>query len=464
MLQTWHIGVDDTDSNFGMCTTFLATILIDFMLALPLELLDFPKLIRLNPNIPYKTRGNGAIAISFMASEDLKDKFWNGAIDRVKQYADVDDPQTDPGLVLLQGEVPSDFIELYKQALYQVIPLESVKNMLKKHPTDTFFIKKGRGLIGATAAIGATLLHDYTYELIIYRDLKEKKPERLIDPISVINADKNTPLSFSNYDYENKQVMITPHGPDPVFCGIRGETSNAVIQMWKMIQIFEPIQTSMLFRTNQHTQVHFPKQFSGDEISPHHSVILRGSVVKNPYNLPGGHVIFTIKSGNISIDCAAYEPTKQFRKIIRELMEGDEVLVFGGVRPASVETPTTVNIEEIQIIKLVTIREKITPKCPNCGASLTSAGKNKGLKCKKCSYKSTKRNFNYKSRSRKIRPGMRYVIPVCAQRHLTKPISRNEPLQFHLTSEIDFQKAFYDFLKRRTELNDHFVKKKEISI
>lgn len=461
MLQTWHLGVDDTDSNYGMCTTFLATLIVDFLLTLPVEFLDFPKLIRLNPNIPYKTRGNGAVAISFMASEKIKDKIWNGAIDHVKQNADVTDPQTDPGLVLLQGEVPSDFTELYQQAVYKVIPLKSVKKILKEHPTEVFYIKKGRGLIGATAAIGATLSHDYTYEFITYRDPKEKKPERLIDSTSVINADKNTPLSFSNYDYEHKQVMITPHGPDPVFCGIRGETSSAVIRMWEQIKIFEPIQTSMIFRTNQHTQVHFPKLYSGQEISPHLSVIVRGSVVKKPRDYPGGHVIFTINSGEASIDCAAYEPTKRFRKIIRELMEGDEVLVYGGVRPASVKTPITINIEEIQIIKLIVIQEKITPKCPICGASLTSAGKDKGLKCKKCSYSSPKKKFSYKLKSRKIRTGVRYKIPVCAQRHLTRPISRNIPLQFHLTSETDFQKAFNNFLNRRKELNCHIVNKRD---
>jgi tRNA(Ile2)-agmatinylcytidine synthase len=463
VLQTWHLGVDDTDSNRGMCTTYLATLLTDFLLTLPLKFLDFPKLVRLNPNIPYKTRGNGAVAISFMAPKKIKDEIWNGAVDRVKQNADVNDPLTDPGLVLLEGEVPLAFTKVYHQALFQVILLKSVKTMLKEHITETFHIKKGRGLIGAVAAIGATLSDDYTYELITYRNPNEKKPNRLIDPVSVINADKNTPLSFSNYDYEHKQVMITPHGPDPVFCGIRGETSSAVIQMWNQIKILEPIQTSMIFRTNQHTQVHFPKLFQGDEISPYLSVTIKGSVVKKPYDHPGGHVIFTIKSKKTLIDCAAYEPTKRFRKIVRELIEGDEVQIYGGVRPASARTPITINVEEIQILKLVPIKEKISLKCPMCGASLTSAGKNKGLKCKKCSFSSSEENQLFKLKSRKIRAGVRYVIPVCAQRHLTKPISRGSPLQFHLTPETDFQKAFYDYLKKRMEINDHIVNEKEDS-
>src|SRR2546422_7360429 len=56
-----YLGVDDTDSLRGMCTTFLATELVR---ALPgLDLIGFPRLVRLNPNIPWKTRGNGAVCL-----------------------------------------------------------------------------------------------------------------------------------------------------------------------------------------------------------------------------------------------------------------------------------------------------------------------------------------------------------------------------------------------------------------
>src|SRR6059036_1891027 len=56
------IGVDDTDSLQGMCTTFLATEIIRELTGY-YHLIGYPRLVRLNPNIPWKTRGNGAIAI-----------------------------------------------------------------------------------------------------------------------------------------------------------------------------------------------------------------------------------------------------------------------------------------------------------------------------------------------------------------------------------------------------------------
>jgi len=458
MLQTWHIGVDDTDSKNGMCTTYLATLLVDFLLEYQVKFLDFPKLIRLNPNIPYKTRGNGAVAITVTGPEEIEDEIWKGMVDLVKKYADVNDPNTNPGLVFLKGEITPPIRKLYHQCLFQVIPLNLVKQLLGKHPSEkNYFMKNGRGLIGATAAIGADLSNDYTFEFIAYRDPNLKKVERLIDIQSVITADKNNPLSFNNYDYENNQMMISPHGPDPVFCGIRGETSDGVIQMWKSIKILEPVQTTMIFRSNQHTQVHFKKEFLGTEVEPYLSVIVRGVVSKKPQNYPGGHVIFSIKSGTVSIDCAAYEPTKRFRKVVRELIEGDEIVVLGGVRPASKTIPLTINLEEFQIIQLRSAYKQITPNCPLCGASLTSAGKTQGFKCKKCSYISLKKDYINIPISRKIRAGVRYVIPVCAQRHLTKPVTRDLSLQFHLPTIYDFQQAFYKFLEIREQLNNHIV-------
>src|SRR5438552_10916308 len=56
------IGVDDTDSLTGMCTTFLAGELVR-ELTRAYDLIGYPRLVRLNPNIAWKTRGNGAACI-----------------------------------------------------------------------------------------------------------------------------------------------------------------------------------------------------------------------------------------------------------------------------------------------------------------------------------------------------------------------------------------------------------------
>ncbi|MCJ2534418.1 MAG: OB-fold nucleic acid binding domain-containing protein, partial [Candidatus Thermoplasmatota archaeon] len=76
-----------------------------------------------------------------------------------------------------------------------------------------------------------------------------------------------------------------------------------------------------------------------------------------------GFILFKIKDSTGTIDCAAYEPTKEFRHVVRDLVVGDVVEVYGGVR----KKPLTVNIEKINIIRLKEISEKIeNPVCPKC--------------------------------------------------------------------------------------------------
>lgn len=58
-----HIGFDDTDSPSGGCTTYIAARLVDVLSGLGARFVDYPNLLRLNPNVPWKTRGNGAVCL-----------------------------------------------------------------------------------------------------------------------------------------------------------------------------------------------------------------------------------------------------------------------------------------------------------------------------------------------------------------------------------------------------------------
>ncbi|MDX1535049.1 MAG: hypothetical protein R3291_05465, partial [Thermoplasmata archaeon] len=61
--MTLFVGLDDTDSPRSMCTTYVATELIARFRRLGWGVEAYPRLVRLNPNIPWKTRGNGALAL-----------------------------------------------------------------------------------------------------------------------------------------------------------------------------------------------------------------------------------------------------------------------------------------------------------------------------------------------------------------------------------------------------------------
>lgn len=454
MNKLYHLAIDDTDSNTSMCTTYLGTIILELLKDNNAEFIDFPWLIRLNPNIPYKTRGNGSVKISFYCNSEMIDDLWKKIVNLVRQYSDIEAENTSPGVVLLQGEIPAFFNKLYIKALYELIELEDVKSNLEvyKNKLKLFSLKEGRGLIGASSAIGA-ILSDYTYEFIAYRYEKNCKTKRVIDKQSVLKADKATPLTFNNIDYDHgNDVMILPHGNDPIFCGIRGETTEQVIEMWKKLNIEEPIEKVMIFRTNQHTKVHFPKLFNGDELGPYKSVKTIGKIITNPHDIEGGHVIFSVEIGNKIVDCAAYEPTKKFRNIIRELIIGDEIIIFGGIRKPESARNLTINVEEIQIVKLKEIFDQITPKCPSCKLTLKSAGTKAGFKCKKCNYKTKTKNYMIIPKTRKLKTGIRYVTPVCAQRHLTKPVTRDRNNQLLLTEKQTFKEMMDSFLIKRNSL------------
>jgi tRNA(Ile2) C34 agmatinyltransferase TiaS len=59
-----HVGIDDTDSLDGGCTTWVAWRVIE-ELQPDFDLIGPPRLVRLNPDVLWKTRGNGAVALAF---------------------------------------------------------------------------------------------------------------------------------------------------------------------------------------------------------------------------------------------------------------------------------------------------------------------------------------------------------------------------------------------------------------
>lgn len=416
------IGIDDTDSLKGGCTTYVATEIIAEM---PYDLIKFPRLVRLNPNIPWKTRGNGAIALCIGIGGGKRKKI--GEIDGKpvylysykKEEADLKEvkkivmevieknymEEADPAFVISKKKLP---YWIYKKAVKEILNKEEVEKELKE--AYYHYYKQGRGIIGASAAI-AWKPKDKTYELLTYGE------EKWIDKESVIKMDKTCKSTFNNYDYENDYIAILPKANSPVFYGIRGDDWKELIKAKEMLKASKE-ERWLIFETNQATDEHLQKKKIKD-IKPYESVIVKGIVKKEPKDIPGGHVVFSIYDGN-EIDCTAYEPTKQFRNIIRQLRQGDEVVVYGGVR----EKPFTINLEKIEIKKLADVYEKVeNPICKKCGKHMKSIGKGKGYRCINCGIKAKEEEAKYVKVERKIKPGF-YEVPVIAMRHLTKPLKR----------------------------------------
>ena len=65
LIKYLHIGIDDTDSPDGMCTTYLACHIIDKLKEVGIEIVGYPRLIRLNPFARFKTRETAALLLKY---------------------------------------------------------------------------------------------------------------------------------------------------------------------------------------------------------------------------------------------------------------------------------------------------------------------------------------------------------------------------------------------------------------
>jgi tRNA(Ile2)-agmatinylcytidine synthase len=419
-----HIGIDDTDSPKKGCTTYIAAILVEKFDKLGCKFIDYPNLIRLNPNIPWKTRGNGAVCIRIECNDSKIDIIKKITREIVEKYSDIEHERTDPAIVFLKGEIPYELLCFSNKAIKDVVSFKEAMKIVEKFNIEFELLKGKRGLIGALGAIGERLEGDHTFELIAYRAPENIGTKRKIEFESVVNMDSKTyPFTFNNYDPETKRILITPHGHDPILYGIRGESPEVLLKAKELIKVYEKIERWTIFRTNQGTDAHLSKVKCISMIKPFRPVIVNGIVSSYPKTLKGGHVIFTISDNTGKINCAAYEPTGGFREIIKKLIVGDLIEVYGGVRKASKKYPRTINLEKINIIKLSDLYVLKNPSCPKCGKRMESAGKNQGFRCKKCKVHLKDGEKIKVKIDREIKEGL-YLPPPRAHRHLTKPLIR----------------------------------------
>jgi tRNA(Ile2)-agmatinylcytidine synthase len=420
-----HVGIDDTDSIKGGCTTYLAAVLTEKLAQMHVKFVDYPTLIRLNPNVPWKTRGNGAICLRFRHPTQLTGDIKQLVLNLWEQHSHTNAEGTNPGVVFYEQEnIPNELTVFSKRAETGVVTLKDAVNLIRKVGAEALGYNNCRGIIGALAAIGETLTGDYTYELIAYRTAINYGTKRLVDKESVFTMDQILqPKVFNNIDNEKKRVLITPRGPDPVLFGIRGESADAVRQAFSIVKSLEPVERWVLFRSNQGTDAHLRQVNSMDKLERYSSVILKGVVSKNPQIIPVRHVIFSIKTPFGEIDCAAYEPTGDLRKTAQELIIGDSIEVMGAVHKATKTKQLTINLEKIKILNLHQQTIQQNPPCPNCQKRLKSMGKQQGFRCKKCGKKFANLKKQETPLLRTLQTGL-YITSTRSQRHLTKPLRR----------------------------------------
>lgn len=423
-----YVGVDDTDSLQGLCTTYLATELVRGLGSV--DLIGYPRLVRLNPNVPWKTRGNGAICLA--VGRGLGRSFGVGRIDGtdvrayqrgdpvpdparlidrladiVERWSDIEAPGTDPGLVVLERKpAPS----LYWHAARGIVPPEEARRAIDGLGHVRTW-KSGRGIIGASAAC-AWRPRDRTWEVLAYRRRERWGTPRRISAGSVRAMDRRYSSTFNSYDYENGRIVIAPSTPCPVLFGIRGEDASELPAALAMVRGERP-ERWLVFETNQGTDDHVqPAPVTVPRSAGRYS----GRVTRPPRTLPGGHVVFAVGP----LEVSAYEPSKQFRNAVRALAPGDRVEVIGSVR----EDPRTINLEKLRVVSLARLHAKVAnPKCPACGVHMKSRGHLAPFRCRRCRRTLTRSHATVTEVPRRLRTGW-YEPPVGSRRHLSKPLKR----------------------------------------
>lgn len=408
------VGIDDTDSRTrGMCTTYLASEVAGALSDAGASV-DRLLLIRLNPAVEHKTRGNAALAVH--TDCDPEDAFAL-AREPIDDLAEVGDSNTQPGLVVapdIPEEVPEEVAEFARRAVREELSLDEALELIEDAGYRQEGWAGGRGRIGALAAIGARrAFSEWTHELIAYREGGRWGSERRVDPESVFRAaEAEYPAVWDTIDRETGETVCVPHTPGPVLYGIRGDDSDAVRRVADGIES-EPVVRRTLFLTNQGTDAHLRDGAIGSA-EDGRAYRLDGVVSSAPETHRGGHVFFEIDDGDDRLRCAAFEPTKRFRDRVRALRAGDRITACGEVSEG------TLKLEKFALRELNTIEHR-NPTCPDCGRSMGSAGREQGYRCRRCGTSAARKEAIEVGRDLEV--GW-YEVPPTARRHIAKPLVR----------------------------------------
>ncbi|WP_435074885.1 TiaS agmantine-binding domain-containing protein [Halorubrum sp. HHNYT27] len=463
------VAVDDTDSRErGMCTTYVGARLAERLESAGGRVRR-RLLVRLNPAVKHKTRGNAAVAVH-VAGVDAETAF-DLAAATVREFAAADDPRTSPGVVVADVDVTRDLFDpdgpvsttgdapatdppipdevaaFARRALRHRLDLAEALSLAEAHGYrhaafgtggEDGSAVAGRGRIGALAAVGApAAFDDWTTERISYRELDRCGTPRDVDVESVFAAaDAGYPTVWDTVDRETGAAVCVPNAPGPILHGIRGDDPTACREVAAAI-VSEPVERAATFRTNQGTDAHLaPGQIGALRDGAGYRVA--GVVATEPETKRGGHVHLDVAADGADgsddparLRCVAFAPTGRFRDHVRALRPGDRVTLCGeherretrgtdGRGEQSNGPTATLKLEKFAVRDLVRT-EPAVPTCPDCGRSMSSAGRGQGYRCRDCDTAAPGKVDREVDRD--VEPGW-YEVPPSARRHVAKPLVR----------------------------------------
>ena len=395
--------MDDTDSLQGGCTT---EVLFQLIQALPHGVtVGQVRLVRLWPFAQQRTRGNAAVAVELISEDqdgllDFLGQYWVSNILPLKgivessQHSEREQYPSDPGMVWFSEPISDS--NIYREGLRRELSLQQLPN-----PTKSW---GGHGRIGATLAI-LWPGEKSTFEAIAWRETSRNKLREL-DEHAIQHIDQMEG-TFLCRDERLGNSLLAPRGSSPVLFGIRAWTREAAEEALELLLSApktEPAVGALVFETNQATNDHLSK-----------SMMVK---VENIEILRGGHTVMHASNKRY----LAFKESGQIAKICQQLRAGDIIECKGLMSPDQ-----SIHIEFLKIHELVAKQRR--PSCPTCDKSMSSMGKNQGLRCKKCGYKT---DDCWEETSRSLPLNQWIQPPPSSRRHLAKPLDDSPTIQNNL--------------------------------
>jgi tRNA(Ile2)-agmatinylcytidine synthase len=426
------VGIDDTDSPLGGCTTHVLTELLRVARGRGVDVLGEPRLVRLNPNVPWKTRGNAALSVRLGLGRGrrtrigvidgrpvwgyprgrpvpdgdrapLVDALWTAVLSGSRREAG-----TDPAMVVGDRTLPSG---LYERAVRTIVRLRDAESALREAGYEVRVRGSRRGLIGATAAV-AWPGRRATWELIAYRRPGQGAGARYVSADSVRAAQQEFPQLFLCYDERTRRLLVAPHTPCPILFGLRSRDGSVLARAARRVRS-EPVDRWVRFRTNQGTGDHVREPVDAG-LPPFTSGRLTGTVAAPPLDLRGGHVrLELLDRQGARVTCLAFEPSKTLPNVVRSLSVGETAEVWGGRAE-----DTAFRIEGLVLRDRRPLRVRgPRPRCPACGRATRSLGRGRGFRCPRCRARLPPEARSTRLVAPRFGPGTYHPTP-SARRHL----------------------------------------------
>ncbi len=407
------IAIDDVDAPNGGCTTHFTGLLLNYLLDRGARLADYPLLVRLNPGIPWKTRGNAATVLRLRGVDE--EELLEITVGLLDEYtADrPTEPGKAPGVAVVRGYPWRPQLRaLYRMALTGVVARDAAEKAVARAGG---VLRGGRGAVGAASALAALApWDDYTFELIYYR-----RPELWGKPRCIRwRGEAGIPPCAFNNSYPGGGVAAAPRGLDPVLAGFRGDCPQGLHRYYTWL--CEEPHFWVLYRSNQHTDA---PALLGEPRAPHPYNYYAGwaTVTGRPRRIAGGHTLVEAAAGRARATLAFYRETWPLNVVASLLEPGDKLWVMGSVRPYG--DPVTIAVDKLRVARLARKAKVVAPLCPRCGHRMKSAGRGRGYKCPRCGYHDPLAKPVVIEEPRSLAPGW-YAPSEGRLRHLIAPPGR----------------------------------------